>query len=184
MLLCFLCASLPLSAQPHLDTAKSYLFVREKTGKNDGYYVEKFLKYVGRKKGDSWCAAYVSYCLGVSKVSYPTVKSGLARSFKLKSSIKANDVLLGRITIPPGSIVIWEKGSTIFGHVGFVIKWLTKSGTTIEGNTGSGNTGSQSDGDGVYKRTRYITPGNYFRITSFTLVGYKNATNIKLNSSK
>jgi len=88
----------------------------------------------------------------------------------LKTSIKANDVLLGTKIIPDGSLIIWEKGSTISGHIGFVEKWNKISGKTIEGNTSSGKVGSQSDGDGVYVRTRYIEPANYFRITSFTLV--------------
>jgi len=160
-------------SQPHLDTAKSYIGVKELTGKNDGQAVEKFLKSVGRKKGDHWCAAYVSYCLIVNKVKYPVKMSGLARAFKTKSSINAIDVLTGRYSIPAGTIIVWERGNTITGHTGFVIKQTGKNKfVTVEGNTSSGVKGSQNNGDGVYKRTRSIEPANYFRITAFTLVKY------------
>ena len=166
----------------HLDTAKSYIGTKEKTNHNDGPVVEKFLKSVGRKKGDSWCAAFVSYCLQAAKVLYPRIHSGLARSFKLKNSLKAKDVLIGKYKILPGTIIIWEKGSTVFGHVGFVEKWDEKSGITIEGNTCSDRTylpiskihpvdkPNEYKGDGVYRKNRSIQPGNYFRITCFTPV--------------
>jgi hypothetical protein len=57
----------------------------------------------------------------------------------------------------------------MFGHVGFVVEWRGKSGTTVEGNTSSGLKGSQNDGDGVYMRKRTINPYSYFRITDFTI---------------
>lgn len=144
----------------------------EATGHNDGPEVEKFLKSVGRKQGDSWCSAFVSYCLTVANVRDPKIRSGLARDFKRsKNLVNANDVLRGIKKIPPGSIVGWEKGNTIFGHIGFVLtNWNKQFGTTIEGNTSSGLKGSQSDGDGVYIRSRSIQPANYFRIMWFVLV--------------
>lgn len=148
--------------------------MKEASGHNDGPEVESFLKSVGRKKGDSWCAAFVSYCLIIGNVKEPTIRSGLARAFKRSNNlIDANDVLRGIKKIPPGSIVGWEKGNTIFGHIGFVLTgWNKQYGITIEGNTSSGVKGSQSDGDGVYIRSRSIQPANYFRIKWFVLVTY------------
>ena len=165
----------------HLDTARSYIGTVEKTNHNDGPIVEKFLKSVGRKKGDSWCAAFVSYCLHAGRVSYPRIYSGLARAFKLKSSFKSKDILIGKYKILPGTIVVWEKGQTLFGHVGFVEKWNKQSGITIEGNTSRDGalvpmgcpvltSENQSNGDGVYRKRRSIQLGNYFRITCFTPV--------------
>jgi hypothetical protein len=159
--------------QKCLQVAKSFVGTKEATGHNDGKAVEMFLQSVGRHKGDSWCAAFVSYCLTKANVKDPQVRSGLARSFKLKKSIRARDVMLGIKNIPAGTLVIWEKGKTISGHIGFVKKWWKDSGYTVEGNTSSGQTGSQADGDGVYNRFRKIEPANYFRITSFTLVHEK-----------
>lgn len=74
-------------------------------------------------------------------------------------------------SIPAGSLVVWKRGDTWMGHIGIVREdWRGASGRTIEANTSSGNQGSQSDGDGIYRRTRTITPTAYFRITHFTLV--------------
>jgi CHAP domain len=161
-------------AQSHLDTAKSYVGVRELTGNNDGVEIEKFLSSVGLKKGNAWCAAFISYCLEVNNIKVPSVRSGLARHFQSKVNKKyivdAKLVLRGK-KIPKGSLVIWQKGVTVFGHVGMVqTNWIGQYGKTIEGNTSSGKKGSQSDGDGVYERDRKISPLNYFRIRWFTLV--------------
>ncbi|MEW6507185.1 MAG: CHAP domain-containing protein [Bacteroidota bacterium] len=160
-----------VNAQKHLDMAQSFVGIREATGKNDGPEVEMFLKSVGRNRGDAWCAAYVSYCLSMANVKEPQIRSGLARAFKKsKGLIDATDVLRGMKKVPKGSLVGWEKGNTVFGHIGFVIDWAKQYGTTIEGNTSSGIQGSQSDGDGVYIRSRSIQPANYFRIMWFVLV--------------
>jgi len=150
----------------YLDTAFSYIGVKE-NGYNDG--VERFLKSVGRKKGDSWCAAFVSYCLTVTNHPFP-VRSGLARSFVVKKSILATKVLQGQKQVETGDLIIWQRGNTIFGHVGFVISQNGKYFTTIEGNTSSGQKGAQADGDGVYIKTRTIQPYNYFRVKWFTKI--------------
>jgi hypothetical protein len=160
-----------LESQSHLRIAESYIGTKEATGRNDGKAVEMFLKSVGRKKGDSWCAAFVSYCLTEANVKSPATRSGLAREFKRnKDIILAVNVLKGKIKIVPGSIVGWEKGNTIFGHICFVKNWTLNLGITIEGNTSSGSGGSQENGDGVYLRKRSIQPANYFRIVWFVQV--------------
>ncbi len=161
-----------VSAQKHLQIAQSFIGTKELTGHNDGKEVEMFLNSVGRKKGDSWCSAFVSFCLSSAKVRAPTTRSGLARSFKLQNKIiPAVDVLRGTKKISKGSIIGWEKGNTVFGHIGFTYtNWAGPYGTTIEGNTSSGLKGNQSDGDGVYLRSRVIQPANYFRICWFILV--------------
>ena len=76
----------------------------------------------------------------------------MAIGFKGKNSIPANDVLIGKTKVPPGTIIIWRKGETIYGHTGFVYDWGKRYGTTIEANTSSGKTGSQADGDGIWMR--------------------------------
>ena len=157
----------------HLDSALHYVGITELTGNNDGPEVEMFQKSVGLHKGNSWCAAFVYYCISVNDVIYPKVKSGLARHYKTKRSIKAKHVLQGTSTAYKGMIGGYEKGNTIFGHLLLVTDdWNGKYGKTIEGNTSSGTSGSQSNGDGVYLRNRGIYPGNYFRITWFTPVEY------------
>lgn len=177
-----------VKSQKHLDIAQSFIGTKELTGHNDGAEVEMFLNSVGRKKGESWCSAFVSFCLSSAKVRAPTTRSGLARSFKLQNKIiPAVDVLRGTKKISKGSIIGWEKGNTVFGHIGFTFTspkappeadWSGPYGTTIEGNTSSGlpavclagAKGNQFDGDGVYLRSRVIQPANYFRICWFILV--------------
>ncbi|MGV9815473.1 CHAP domain-containing protein [Streptomyces cellulosae] len=57
-----------------------------------------------------------------------------------------------------GDIVFFDWGGDgVADHVGIVVE-ASKAGAavkTIEANTSAGNAGSQSNGDGVYRRTRY-----------------------------
>ncbi len=162
-----------VKGQKHLQIAETFIGITEATGKNDGPEVEMFLQSVGLKKGAPWCAAFVSYCLTTANVKEPKIRSGLARAFKKsKGLINSNDVLRGTKKVEAGSIVGWEKGNTVFGHIGFVKSWNKQHGITIEGNTSSGVKGSQNDGNGVYIRARSIQPANYFRIRWFVTVSY------------
>ena len=159
--------------QAHLDTALTYVGVTELTNRNDGVEVEKFLEYVGRRKGDAWCSAFASYVKDApNTVLEPKVRSGLARHFESRSPdrlvVKSSRVLIGAEKIPKGSFAVWQKDQTVFGHVGLVREdWSGQYGKTVEGNTSSGVRGSQSDGDGVYKRDRAIRLGRRFRIMWF-----------------
>jgi len=166
--------SRPSNAQPHADTARAYVGTLEH-GKNRGPEVERFLASVGLAPGNPWCAAFVSYCLAVAEPSpvWPETRSGLATRFISRYSIKASHVLLGIRTPEPGDLVVFKRGTTIFGHIGIVRSWSGRCGVTIEGNTSAGVRGSQREGDGVYVRDRCIRPGDYFRIVSFPRVRYE-----------
>lgn len=159
-------------SQKHLDIAISYIGIKEATGHNDGAEIEHIIKHGGGAKGASYCGYFVKFCLDSAGAKTPIRRGGMARMYKTKSSIPASEVLMGRV-VPTGSIVVFEKGSTMFGHTGFVLNdWHGKSGRTVEGNTSSGVKGSQSNGNGIYVRKRSIEPLNYFRITCFSLVTY------------
>jgi hypothetical protein len=159
--------SLSWSGSKIIENATSYIGTVE-IGNNAGPEVEAFLKSVGRRKGDSWCAAFVRYILDLSNAEYPTVRSGLAQAYITKKSIPAKHIAKGYKKVEPGWLVIWKKGNTFKGHIGFVTSWGKISGSTIEGNTSSGIKGSQADGDGVYARKRSITDVFSFRIVYFT----------------
>ncbi len=150
----------------------AYEFIGTKeSGDNSGYWVTKFLKSVGLRPGNPWCAAFVSYCLDSAKITTMKTRSGLARHFISKNkTIKATKVSFDNMKIPIGTVLIWRRGTTTFGHVGFTDQWQGKSGTTIEGNTTSGKSGSQWNGGGVWSRKRTINPYDYFRITDFALL--------------
>lgn len=151
----------------HLDTALSYIGVREK-GANRGFWIERFLHSVKLGKGQPYCASFVSYCLTQCKSSFP-IRSGLARSFKTRKSINALDVARGWKRIPAGSLVGWEKTGSIKGHIGFVLQdWSGRFGRTVEGNTTSGS--KRFKGEGVWVRSQEIETLGIKRITFFTLI--------------
>lgn len=168
-------ASIGAAAEPvypkHVEVAKSYKYVREKTGNNDGKEVEMFLRYTGLNKGNPWCAAFVSYCLGKANVKSPLIISASARRFITDQSIPASKVLSGQYKLKGGELVIWQRGNGWQGHIGITIHQIANNKVyTIEGNTSSGEKGSQFDGGGVYERTRMILPTSYFKIIYFTPV--------------
>lgn len=163
-----LSASVSLDSQKTYEIAKNFVGTREQ-GNNSGYWVKRFLQSCNLRPPAQWCAAFVNFCLdsaGVKKL--PFTGSGLARHFATRNkTIKASEVIEKNMNLPAGTIIVWRRGATPFGHAGIVEKWQGRAGSTIEGNTSSGQRGSQHDGDGVWRRQRTINTTNYFRITDF-----------------
>lgn len=177
-----LTSSLPLSASQTVEITEgervkniAYGFVgTREVGNNGGPQVTMFLKSVGLRPGNPWCAAFVSFCLDSAKIKTLRTRSGLARHFISKNkTIRATKVMQTNMKLPSGTVVVWRRGTTTFGHVGFVDTWIGKSGSTIEGNTSSGRGGSQYNGGGVWSRRRTINPYNHFRITDFATIDQK-----------
>lgn len=134
-------------------TYESQLGIREKTGRNDGVMVEKFLQYVGLKKGNPWCAAFVCWSFGQVGIKNP--KSGYSPDlFALKYIIYKRNSKIYKEPPDKGDvfgIYFPEKGRV--AHVGFVDEWQKKYVVTVEGNT---NEAGSREGDGVYKKRRLI----------------------------
>lgn len=158
----------------HIDTAISYFGFQDLPDQNNyGPAIKKFLASVGLPEGYPYCAAFISYCLSVAGAEKPTVRSALASDFIRPNSISAKDVMMRRKKIPSGSIGIYRRGNTKFGHAVFVLlEWSGSTGITIEGNTTTGS-GNEFNGNGVWIRQRTIYPLNYFRLTHFTQVRYE-----------
>ena len=139
-----------------LAITKSQIGVRE-TGRNSGA-VTRYLRAVGLPSGNPYCAAGIywsfdsaSSSLGLAKSAIPIPRTGLAS--RIYSYAKANGV---RCQARPaiGDLIVWQKPSSIFGHVGQILLvrdagWVT----TIEYNTGNR---SQREGDGVWTKQRNI----------------------------
>lgn len=153
-----------------VDTLHKQLNVREATGHNDGVEVEKYLTFVNRYKGDSWCAAFTSWNLNaVGVTTPPNPKSGWSPNFATpKYTIWSQKLLRDHKAKPPKAgdcFTLYYSNLGRVGHVGFIVDETDNYFITIEGNTGL--TGSR-DGSGVhkYKRskhkvyavTNYITP--------------------------
>lgn len=170
----------------HLDTALTYIGVKEITS-NRSPEIDRFTRIGARLDPPIyWCAAYTSYSIRVAGADVLDERGvsrlgGVATRHITSRSVSARDVLRGVVRPKPGSLVIWRNGSNWTGHIGFFVRddnwrargvdWFGRCGETAEGNTSSG-VGSQRNGDGSYRRTRCIEPGAYFRIVAFTEVTY------------
>jgi len=103
-----------------------------------------------------WCAMFVSWVFnqcGMTFPGYPTascsviVRNARGTSYEVKNIRDAQ----------PGDIILFDwnpSGGDGADHVGIVEKNCGNYVQTIEGNTSSGNSGSQSNGGGVWRRTR------------------------------
>lgn len=138
------------------DTLESQLHVRELTGRNDGADVERYLAFVGQKKGAPWCAAFVSWALDAAGVSTPpNPKTAWSPSFanpKYQVWSRKNHKGNKDKTIQPGDVfTLFYSHLGRVGHTGFIVGHTGNYWITIEGNTAGG--GSR-EGHGVYKLKR------------------------------
>jgi hypothetical protein len=139
------------------------LGIKEKTGHNDGPRVEEYLRQVGLKRGDPWCAAFVCWVFDRACVANP--HTGWAASLFPKEKViwqrKAVVQTGGKLRNlhpPPlprrGDVFgIWfpEKGR--IAHAGFVDRWEESWVITVEGNT---NEAGSREGDGVWRKRRMV----------------------------
>jgi len=126
-----------------LQIARSQLGVREATGKNDGARVEAYLSYTGNKKGEPWCASFVSWVFGKAGFTQPRTAWSPALFPRQRQILKPLPASLFGIFYPKLGRV---------AHCGLVEanngNWLY----TIEGNT---NANGAREGDGVYRKLRH-----------------------------
>lgn len=126
-----------------LAIARKELGVRELTGNNDGAQVERYLAYVGLKKGAAWCAAYVSWVYG--QAGYIAPRTGWSPALFPASRQVASAV--------PGTVFgIWFPSLKRIAHCGFIERLQGDFVQTIEGNT---NLNGSREGQGVYRRLRH-----------------------------
>lgn len=133
--------------------ASRWIGVKEKGGDNRGVEIERFQRAIdGHASGQSWCMAFVQYCL--SQVG----DSELFRSSHCLT-VWNNSPKELRLSKPvPGSIMIWRKKGTAQGHTGIVTAVYDDTTVeTIEGNTGPMSVVSR-EGDGVYRKMRSTHP--------------------------
>lgn len=130
-------------------------------GNNRGQLADSVNEYVGNPIGSPYCMAFVFYCIDHIKPN-TYKKTGLATAFRGKKLIKAIDVWTGKAKVKAGNVIIWQKGSSIFGHAGISISdWDYISGATIQGNT------TFNGKQGVFIKQAIIEPYNYYRIIKF-----------------
>lgn len=133
-----------------LNIARSQLGIREATGKNDGVEVEQYLIYANNKKGEPWCASFVSWVYG--QAGYPLPRT--AWSPALFPLDKRTDK-----PQPADVFGIYFPKLKRIAHCGIVegsrANWIY----TIEGNT---NLAGSREGDGVYRKLRHRRSIKYY----------------------
>jgi len=131
--------------------AESQLYVRELTGKNDGKDVVKYLKSVNLRKGDAWCAAFISWLHIENNV--PNPESGYSPNWFRNNLVyhKRQPRMTPFVSRPAQVIGLWIPAKNRIGHVGMIVSETRLHYNTIEGNT---NSVGSDEGDGVYRKIR------------------------------
>lgn len=130
--------------QALVELAEHELGVRELTGKNDGERVEAYLASAGLKKGQPWCAAYISWVY--ARMGYLKPRSGWCPDLFPASR-------LARSALPGNILGIYFPEYKRIAHVGLIVQQKGDWITSVEGNT---NVTGSREGDGVYKKMRHI----------------------------
>lgn len=140
-------------------TAEQFIgWVKEATKMNDGPWVEAIQRVTGNKKGDPWCASFVTFVLDIAfRGKNPLVRTASC------------DVMLefarkqGWLTDKPqpGDVFLVMKTPTDAVHTGVVVSVGKTSVKTCEGNT---NEGGSRDGWGVFLRERRMGSLKFIRI--------------------
>jgi len=144
---------------------------------NRGFTIDDIQKVFGYK-GVAYCALFAQYVYKRACVSLniPFPFSGTASSqtlFKWAKEHKCAETDFKNLRY--GDIIIWQKYKIWQGHVGVVksVDFENQCFKTIEGNTSPDTKGSQSNGGGIYERTRYMKQVD-FTVDSFWLRGFIN----------
>jgi len=125
--------------------ANDYVGVREATGNNDGEIVELFLASANAKKGDPWCAAFVTYVHSLCGYKIPNSPAWSPSWFPTSRIVKLSECESGDV------FGIYYSSKKRIAHVGIIEKETGNYFLTIEGNT---NEAGSREGDGVYKKRR------------------------------
>lgn len=107
------------------------------------------------ESGVPYCAMFVSWCMNQADAS----ASGIPGSYcpYILDAGRNEDRMVYNEDAEPGDMVLFDWGGDgVADHIGFVeVNYPDQYYMqTVEGNTSSGYSGSQSNGGGVYRRTR------------------------------
>jgi hypothetical protein len=151
------------------EIAATKLHIHEIGGNNRGPEVKKFLAEVGLPQGYAWCDAFQSY------EEHATAGRRLPiESASVGTTFVAAQRLGWTVARPRrGDLVLYDfdADGQADDHIGIVVRVIHLPSTggrlfgsfilrTVEGNTSSGVAGSQTDGAGVFLRTRVVRPSS------------------------
>lgn len=140
-------------------TAEQFIgWVKEATKQNDGPWVEAIQRVTGNKRGDAWCASFVTFVLDIAyRGKNPLVRS--ASCDVMLEFARKHNWLVAKPEV--GDVFLVMKTPTDAVHTGVVTAVGKASFRTIEGNT---NEGGSRDGWGVFARERKFTNMQFIRI--------------------
>lgn len=105
-----------------------------------------------------WCMIFVWWCFNQTDKFLFYNGSKCASCSQLMNWAKGKNQWVTK-DFKPGDILIykWKKSKNAADHTGICVAANKSKVTSIEGNTSSGTSGSQSNGDGVFKKSRPIS---------------------------
>lgn len=125
-------------------SAQTYVGLEEiPRGSNDDPQgiIRRWLERCGAKKGDPWCAAFVSHCLSVGL--HPKIPIAIAGAQRLGKSLPATSE-------PWPGDVMWYPTQEGRGHCGIVLGVSASEVMTIEGNQDHGVRCVRRPRDGLF----------------------------------
>ena len=152
--------------------AYTQLYVREKTGNNDGPEVERYQKVTGNHKGEAWCGSFQAACQQACGLPWPSSAGG-ARYWFVATNKRTFYLRGSRGTLD--SLKVGDKVGFIYsdnrvGHIGMAVqaKRAIRKGRPARGfiiragNTGSGG-GREGAGvrDVFYSAVDIATASNW-----------------------
>lgn len=127
------------------------------SGYNTGYEVDQYLLSTGNQPGQSWCASFVIWSLKQCNKPTDNATAWSPSLFPLKRRIAYSDVKQGDV------YGLWSNSKQRIIHVGLIYETgsdlIGDYVITIEGNT---NLFGSTDGDGVYRKKRYVKAKDQF----------------------
>ena len=111
-----------------------------------------------KKPAESWCADFVVWCAIQAGQGDVIEHSSYCPDFETWAY--KNNLVVQKSMIQPNDLLLFDwTNKGIAEHIGISLGYnkTTHQIDTVEGNTGSGTAGNQSNGDGVYKRSRDLS---------------------------
>jgi hypothetical protein len=127
-------------------------------GANAGRWVEAVQRVGSGKKGDAWCAGWVSTVLGVAFKGKPPLPFTMSCDVLLEAA-RAKGWL--RDVPEAGDVFLRMRAPKDADHTGIVVQVDGETFRTIEGNTTDDHAKDQREGTGVFEKSRRLVPGRY-----------------------
>jgi hypothetical protein len=141
-------------------------------GQNSGQLINLMQQSVGIEDGDSWCLAYLCYCLLAVQRQVKALGDGVNLSVSIGGHCvtmwKSTPSLYKYSEPKVGTIVIWQHGDTTNGHCGWVTD-VDGGGffRTLEGNSQKSGTNIERNGGEIVYKKRHVSGAGAMRVVGF-----------------